>query len=390
MALGHAQSYKVDDFYFDKGAHICHSKNQDWLSLIKASEKSNKVKSSISNYYKGNFVGYPIQNNLKDLPVKMRVNALESYFNRPKTNENIHNYRDWLLYQYGEYITDEFYEMYTKKYWRTPTSEMGTNWLSGRLIEGKDRSVINGAFDKINSEAVFAEYYYPKSGGFQNLFSEIELGKDIKFNSDIKNINLKESNLTLKCGTIYEFNKLISTIPIPEFIKASNDTYLLNLKDNFLYLNLIQSVVKLRLQKDLYEGISDWFYVYDEDIDFSRISCMNKLNNLKYSGSYVDVYFQIETFRRSDEKIDLESIKNNVLSGIKKIFPSSDLEFRDIRNIGISYVVPTIDIKNSVRKVKDYLKEYNVYSAGLYGSWEYVWSEFAFKNGLNLGKQLNE
>jgi len=388
-SLGHARSYKVDDFYFDKGAHICHSKNADWLEKTEAIEKSNKIKSNVSNFYRGSFVGYPIQNNLKDLPIDIRIDALTSYVQRPRSYTNICNYRDWLLYQYGEFITDKFYELYTRKYWRTPSIEMGCDWLSGRLIPGKDRTVVEGAFNSISSGAVFAEYYYPKFGGFQDYFSEFEVGKNIQFGSGVKEINLEKKTIVLNCGTVHDFDRLVSTMPITELIDASNDRFLLDLKTKFFYLNLIQTVVKVRLSLEIYQKVNDWFYVYDEDIDFSRVACMNKLNDMTYSNSFVDVYFQVETFRRNDEIVDLDAIEVSVTLGLQKIFPSGIPEVRDIRDIGISYVVPTAGIKEVVVSIQEYLAKFGVHSIGLYGNWEYVWSEFAFKNGVNYGSQLN-
>ena len=31
---GHIKSFKVGSSYFDQGAHICHSKNSDWLKKL--------------------------------------------------------------------------------------------------------------------------------------------------------------------------------------------------------------------------------------------------------------------------------------------------------------------------------------------------------------------
>lgn len=68
--FGHAISHKIFDIYFDEGAHICHSKNENWLKKLNLNNCVKHTKANVQNYHNGMWFGYPIQNNLYSLKLR--------------------------------------------------------------------------------------------------------------------------------------------------------------------------------------------------------------------------------------------------------------------------------------------------------------------------------
>ena len=82
---GHAYSHKIEDYYFDEGAHISHTKNDQFLTYINLEQNKknyNLFKSNVVNFYQGKKIGYPIQLNLKDLTFKEKVLYLIDHFKK--------------------------------------------------------------------------------------------------------------------------------------------------------------------------------------------------------------------------------------------------------------------------------------------------------------------
>ena len=134
---GHAYSFKIDNFYYDEGAHISHSKNKEFLEYIDAfnSEKFIRLKCKVFNFYKNKKIGYPIQFNLKDLTLSEKFQYLVGHLLLKKKLKDCKNYYEWLIVTYGKFLTEKYYKMYTKKYWRTNYEEMSIDWVKGRLVE---------------------------------------------------------------------------------------------------------------------------------------------------------------------------------------------------------------------------------------------------------------
>ena len=181
---GHCYSHNVNGVYFDEGAHICHSKDKKWLGMLEKNTEGNikTFQSNVANYYFGKWFSYPVQNHLNELPTNMKTKALSDFFfaqiNRKRAKPQ--NYLEWCLKEYGEFITEEFYTLFTNKYWRVPMEELGTDWLAGRLIPSQVQNIIAGALaPKIEDQSSFSQFKYPTNGGFHSFIKPMYNKLDI-------------------------------------------------------------------------------------------------------------------------------------------------------------------------------------------------------------------
>ena len=75
---GHCAGHELEGVSFDEGAHICHSKDEQWLASVYANAKDvvKIPQSRVSNYWHGTWATYPVQNHLHDLPLEQKTRAL--------------------------------------------------------------------------------------------------------------------------------------------------------------------------------------------------------------------------------------------------------------------------------------------------------------------------
>lgn len=381
--LGHARSHKNNEHFFDEGVHVCHSKNESWLSILNMTGVNFIEQSDVRNIDKGRWIGYPVQNNLADLPSHERKISFEQLkkcseqkFDPPK------NYEDWLKNTYGNFLYNEYYRRFTLKYWRCEPRELGLDWLEGRLLPVRMDLVESGLIKNQTSQAVFSSYYYPSSGGFQNLFSDLaaEVPKTDKYlNSEIVNIDLKKKIFETGDGSVFEYGRLIYTLPLPllcSLVKEFPD----RLRDKINQLRYTRLfTLGIEVSGVDVKSIPDWFYIYDADIDVSRV-----FNVSKASGENSRLILQCETYRRDDELFNASDIEKAMYKGMQKIFPKAKVSRLLFNTTEYSYIVPLDLNAGVVKEVSNYLQGFDLTLAGLYGLWKYRWSDQAYTETQNL------
>lgn len=380
---GHSKSHKFNNFYFDEGAHIMHSKN---IKFLKKFTKINHTiqKSKVLNYRSNNWFYYPVQENL--LGIDNKLDYLKSYLlreNKKRTN----TFEDWCQINYGSKITSDFYKVYTKKYWRRNLDELDTDWLKGRLISPNDTDIIlNTFFINNHSKASFNKFRYPKNKGFINFF-EREFKKYQKhcyFNSKIEQIDLKRKQLQVN-KKLYDYENIYSTIPLPELLKIIDfPNYI---KKDIEGLNNTSLTCINLIIKNTHKVNHHWHYIYDKKIPISRVSIINNLINVKSN----KLAIQLEIF--NDKKKD--DIKYNYKRIIKKFLETINLDIDslidyEIKKIKYAYIISDNKKEKRVKRIKKYLSNYNFYPFGLYGDWKYYWTDQSYYKGQEMAHHANK
>jgi len=144
---GLCTSLKAEGFTFDQhGSHILFSRQEKAMEFYRGLLGDNLVtrRRNTKVFYKGRFVKYPFENGLSDLPVEENyeclVTFLEAHFARlaGKTPKPA-NFRDWMYAKFGKGITEKYLLPYNEKIWKTPSEQMGMDWVEGRVPDPKVR-----------------------------------------------------------------------------------------------------------------------------------------------------------------------------------------------------------------------------------------------------------
>ena len=82
----------------------------------------------------------------------------------------------------------------------------------------------NGCKTDLTPNTYYAkEMRYPRKGGYKSFLNPIVKDLDIRTNSNLDEIDLKNKKLRLKDGGKYYFDNLINSIPLPEVCKLIKD-----------------------------------------------------------------------------------------------------------------------------------------------------------------------
>lgn len=384
-AGGHAYSHRVGGFAFDEGAHICHSRDQDYLDLIyRSAGRVHQISASkVLNLRRGAWLTYPVHNHLHELPPRERIPALADFVRAQIAREfpSPANYLEWCRGQYGEFLTREFYAEYTAKYWRMPMERLGIDWLSGRLLPSMVDRVLAGAVEpQIESQAVFAKFHYPSEGGYVRFYDRLFVELGIAYNRRVVAVDWRRRRVTFAEGDPAGYAHLASSLPLPRLIEMLVDAPA-TLRDAASKLRHTQllcvNVVVNRPQ------LTDthWFYIYDRDFEASRVSLVSNLGEEPAAAHATAL--QAEIFRRDDESLSVEELVENTIAKLTQCLGFSRAEIVAVQPVLVphAYVISDVDRAVAVDFLLTWLEEHGIQSMGLLGRWKYIWSDAAFRDG---------
>jgi len=389
---GHAYSRPLGEFHFDQGAHIVHSKTPSYLQLIADSCPDTNVlaSSTVKNYWNGSFIGYPVQNHLADLPESMRASALSALVraNVEWAGREPRDYAEWVRASYGTVLADEFYSVFTEKYWRRPMSSLGTDWLAGRLIPTDLDNIVRGALGSdVQRQEVFKTFRYPKKGGFFGFFEQLYDRFDILYRRRAVELDPKRKVVTFDDGSTVGYEHLISTIPLPELVSITT-TAPAHIQEaakqlhhtKLLCVNIVVGQPKI--------SNNHWFYVYDQSIEAARVSIPSNLIGSDTPSSAI----QAEVFRDHREDWNPEMIAQAVEKSLKSIlgFSSNDVITQSWQVVPHAYVISDLNRSSATKSILDWLETQSMHTAGLYGRWHYLWSDQALASGIRAANKILE
>lgn len=383
---GHVSSHEQHGVHFDEGAHICHAKDPVWRAqlITNAGRVVDIAQSRVANYWHGHWFTYPVQNHLRDLPSDLRDKALSELLAAQEANagRTPANYAEWVRFQYGDFLAERFYREYTDKYWRTPMEEMDTDWLSGRLLPAQIQTIINGAqAAQEEKQSVFSSFLYPDRGGFYAFFKPFADGLNIQTGARLIGLDPCERLLRFADGRTANYDKLVSTIPLPDLVAAIADApdTIREAAQTLRHTQMLGVNIILN-----HPDISPyhWFYIYDSDIDVSRVKVMS---NITPSGCPPDTtVLQTEIFRRDDETVDEGRLAHKAIADLGRILgfsPERDVRASATVHASHAYPIPTLGRRQTVEMIVEWLASLGIETAGLYGRWKYLWSDQAFRAG---------
>ena len=176
---GLCRSLEEEGFTFDwGGSHIIFSKDQEVLDfmLVKLGDNIVKRRRNTKILYKGNYVKYPFENGLSELPLQDNFECLRGFINvLIKTNTKPGNFKEWLYATFGDGIAEKYLVPYNEKIWNYDLTKMSAWWVEGRVPKPPVEDIIKSSLG-IETEGYQHQlhFYYPKEGGINALIDCLE------------------------------------------------------------------------------------------------------------------------------------------------------------------------------------------------------------------------
>jgi UDP-galactopyranose mutase len=395
VPAGMCISPHINGYTFDLGIHVLHTRNEYVLKLLQQhlGLAFNQQRRSAWTYSYDTLTRYPFQANTFGLPVPVVKECLLSFIDawrkkKERDSQDFDNYEDWVKATFGTGIADHFMIPYSQKFWTVPPSEMTTDWMDVRIPVPKLEEVIEGAL--ASQEKGFgpnAVFRYPSKRGIAAIPEAfVENGIQVNLNMEAVRIDLGERQVRFSDGTVYKYDVLISTIPIPELVTLVDAPQEIISAVEHLQYNSIMCV-NLGIDRNKITD-SHWIYYPEKKFSFFRISfLMNFASSMAPVGKSS---ISAEVAYSGDRPIDKDNITDIVIKDLieAKVLRKDDrIELVDLRDIEYAYVIYDHNRSKNVSKIKSFFKEHAVILAGRYGSWEYQWMDDAILDGKRAAEE---
>ncbi len=388
---GLCRTEREGDFLFDYTGHLLHFRNDIFKDIVFSlmGEKLNKRNRSAWIYSKNVYTRYPFQANLYGLPVDVAVECIYEYSKQyfSGSRGEAVSFADWIEIHFGKGIAEHFMIPYNSKLYRRHPAEM-TPDCTGRFVPSSDlKLLLKGALsDNSGSLGYNTEFYYPDKGGIETLVGALCTGKKINLGEKVTRIDIERCKAYTSLGQEVSFDGIISTQPLPELVVSMEDGG--DLRERVLELKHV-SVLNVNVGVRGSLGERHWVYVPEEEFLFHRIGFTHNFSDHMAPEGCSSVYLEISYDPVNG--IDRGATVERCIEDMRRmglISGKDDIEAVNIIDIPYAYVIFDNRRINALEHIRGALERMGIYSAGRFGSWEYLSMEDAFMDGWTAAEKM--
>ena len=380
-------SLQIEGAIFDIGGHSFHTPHPEVRELVFSAVEMVEQKREARCYYGGSIIPYPFQKHFRDLPFATVVAECEAGLQATNENRQPGNLKESLLRRFGPGISKHFLLPYNRKLWGGDLSRLSADFFYERVATGNGSFETTGGKRKpLEDDTVIA---YPARGGFGEILKALARRvAHIHLGAKVVRIDPLRKTLVTESGEAWNWQKLISTMPINELLRITDHVPPSLEKDSarleFLSLKLILVVTRRPLQTEIQR-----IYVAEESIPAHKVVISHNSSDYLRALPHHAIMGEISySSQKNLPESDIEGgfVKNVVDMGLLKD-PGEVLKTL-VLDVKYGYPVPTLNRAAVVRLPKEWLGEHQIHSIGRFGEWAYINSDEAIYRGLSLGRSI--
>jgi len=400
---GLCRSISDSGFTFDRGgSHIIFSRDEQVLTFINniLQENSQRNIRNTKIFYKGQYIKYPFENGLNQLPKEDLFFCINEFIKTLIAVEKGKlappgNFREWIIHTFGKGIADLYLIPYNEKIWKFPTGQMSLHWVEGRIprppVEDIIKSAIGIETEGYTHQSVFS---YPRKGGIEALVKSIAspVEKSIRTGFDVSSIKKEGERYLISDGdNIIIADRCISTIPLQRLLKClENVPEGVRKSCNELKYNSIACVF-IGVRGKLAD--ISWMYVPDKDLAlFNRVSFPSNYSPDVAPAGHSAILAEI-TYHEGDDvsKMPDQKIIDHVIKSLKNmniIKDREDIVYTALERQTYAYVIYDLDYKKNIAIVKDFCAKLGIGLVGRFSEFDYLNMDGCIRNAMNFVRDL--
>jgi len=383
---GLCQSKTDQGFTFDTGgSHIIFSRDGEVLAFMRRMIAGNEQRNNRTTkiFYKQQFVKYPFENGLSDLPQEDRFFCINEFIKTLIAVEKGEipapvNFREWIYYTFGNGIAECYMIPYNEKIWKYPTDKMSLHWVDGRIprppVEDIIKSAIGIETEGYTHQAVFS---YPLDGGIKALVRAIArpIEPCIKTGFRVTSITKSGGIWQISNGDErIQADQCICTMPVQHLMSSLDGVprEVKNAADALKYNSLV--CVNIGINGSV-PGIS-WLYVPDPAVGrTNRISFPSGYSRHGAPDGCSSILAEI-THQPGDNVADMTD--DELISEVVDMLQSMQILHNDqivcssVERQPYAYVVYDLNYQKNIAIVKEYCKEIGIPLVGRFAQFEYL------------------
>lgn len=361
---GLAKTRFTDGYLYDPhGGHIFNSKRPeivDWVFSILPQEKWQFTIRNAKIFFSGKYISYPFELSLCELDPEEMLNCAYDYM-QAQSGPEPDNFRDWLIWNFGQSIADYYMLPYNSKIWAYPLEKMETSWMRGKMPLPTKREMLRSLLLKDPNERKMphSTFYYPLEGGVQSMVDAIAQTLRVNCSMPVERVEKYGGKWYVNGEGGYD--RVISTIPLPTL------ACVMNLPDQVQ--NAISNLKYNSLTTVLFEcDATDitWLYIPGSKYKAHRVGYQSALtpNATPNHGGCA----ALEIIGHQPLRVDGNFIRDNpILPDELHAGKVLDSEFTEY-----AYVIHDLDYRKNVACIKNYFNKINDFDLlGRWGTWNY-------------------
>ncbi len=385
---GLCASQTVQNFTFDYSGHLLHLHTPYGKKLVKKLLKTNlaRLKRNTWVYTGASRVPFPFQANLFALPPAIRQvcvdGLLKAAARQKKTPPK--NFKNWCLQSFGTGVYEQFMRPYNTKLWGRDPKDLTCDWCGPFVPTPSPKEIVKSAQNPPKKSYGYNSYfYYPKTGGCGALVEALAKHvSQLQLNAPVTHINLKKKT-ALVGGKKVSFDRLVSTLPLPDFLHLlEGETRLAKLADNLI--NTTVTVYNFAINRRIKPF--SWIYCPDETDPFYRVGLQSAFSPAnapeRTSSFYVEIQGKYPHTQAAEKRIWKALIQKGIIEEYDEVL------FSFWQTIPCAYVVFDKRRARVLNQIWQALQRRDCFCAGRYGRWEYSFMESSLLQGLELAEKL--
>ena len=383
---GLCRSKTDQGFTFDTGgSHIIFSRDGEVLAFMRRMIAGNEQRNNRTTkiFYKQQFVKYPFENGLSDLPQEDRFFCINEFIKTLIAVEKGEipapvNFREWIYYTFGNGIAECYMIPYNEKIWKYPTDKMSLHWVDGRIprppVEDIIKSAIGIETEGYTHQAVFS---YPLDGGIKALVRAIARPIEPCIKTGFRVTSITKSGGIWQIsngGERIQADQCICTMPVQHLLSCLDGVprEVKNAADALKYNSLV--CVNIGINGSV-PGIS-WLYVPDPAVGrTNRISFPSGYSRHAAPDGCSAILAEI-THQPGDDVADMtnDELISEVVDMLQsiQILHKDQIVYSSVQRQPFAYVVYDLDYQKNIAIVKAYCKEIGIPLVGRFAQFEYL------------------
>jgi len=340
--------------------------------------KKYKRKSGVYLSKENLYVPYPLQNNLRYLPEKIKEHALEEILTRSSVKPN--TLKDWLQLNFGKTLCNIFFFPFHELYTAGLFEKISPQDCFKTPVDIS--SVLKGAQTEVEQVGYNVEFVYPKEG-LNILVKNIAKKCKINYHKEAVRIDVKNRTIYFKDKTSIKYDKLISTLPLNRMIKMTN----IKIKEKPApYTSVL--VLNIGAKKGENCPDYDWLYSPNSKSGFHRVGFYSNVDEdflpKDKAKNYTSIYVERAYLAgKKPSQYEIKKYSRSVKDELKSWGFIGKIDVIDIVWIDVAY---TWSWPNSRwrQEAIEMLKSEDIYQIGRYGHWKFQGIAESIKEGLRF------
>jgi UDP-galactopyranose mutase len=212
----------------------------------------------------------------------------------------------------------------------------------------------------------------------------------VQVNAEVKELSLSSKYVVLSDGQKLHYEKLISTLPLPELGRIAMDLPP-SVREAVSRLDWFGVLLLNFGVKQTVPTPYQWVYFDQSDAVFHRIHYPSKLADYMAPSGHESIQAEISYSQHRRLPASEGALLELAYAQLKQLGFVSDefgAETMFTKKIDYAYAIMNQARKSAVEHIRSFLREKGVLTCGRFGEWDYIWTDKVLHSGKKAGESL--